>query len=180
MLEFFLSILSGGATGLLGSLFKGVGDYFKRRQKMAHERNMRKMDMEMMDREWEYRDRAAAREGEVRLQESADALQAASYEHDQVTYSSGFKIRHVFNRTALVLVDVLRGITRPALTCVMLWMVWDTRTEVLAVIEAAGVERIDVATAMELQKRIVCTILYLSTLCVTWWFGDRGRKAAKQ
>ncbi|WP_461210397.1 hypothetical protein [Desulfocurvus sp. DL9XJH121] len=179
MLEFLLSIVSGGATGLLGSLLKGVGDWFRRRQEMAHEREMRKLDMEMMDKEWEYRDRAAEREGEVRLQESADALQAASYEHDRATYSSGFKVRLTFNRVMLVLVDVVRGLTRPALTAFMLWLVWDTRCEVHAALQAAGLERIDVAAAMDLQKRIVCTILYLGTLCVTWWFGDRGRGGSK-
>lgn len=179
MLEFLLSIVSGGATGLLGSLLKGVGDWFKRRQEMAHEREMRELDMRMMDKEWEYRDRAAAREGDVRLQEADAALQAASYEHDQATYSRGLTIKLAVNRTLLVLVDVVRGLTRPALTCFMLWLIWDTRREVLAALEAAGIERIDVAMAMDLQKRIVCTILYLGTLCVTWWFGDRGRGAAK-
>lgn len=179
MLEFILSIVSGGATGLFGSLFKGIGDYFKRKQEMAHELAMRKADMEMMDKEWEYRDRAAAREGEVRLQESADDLQQASYQHDQATYSRGLKIKLAFNRTLLVMVDVIRGLTRPALTIIMLWMVWDLSKEVRAVIDAAGVERIDIATAMDLQKRIVCTVLYLASMCVAWWFGDRGKKVAK-
>lgn len=179
MLEFLLSIVSGGATGLLGSLFKGVGDWFKRRQEMEHEREMRRLDMELMDKEWEYRDRAAAREGEVRLQESADGLQAASYAHDQAAYSRGFTVKLAVNRTLLVLVDVVRGLTRPVLTCFMLWLIWDTRREVLGALEAAGIERIDIAMAMDLQKRIVCTILYLGTLCVTWWFGDRGRGMVK-
>ena len=179
MLEFILSIVSGGATGLLGSLFKGVGDFFKRRQEMAHERDMRKLDMEMMDKEWEYRDRAAAREGEVRLQEAEAGLQAASYDHDRAAYSTGFKVRLAFSRVALVLVDVVRGLTRPVLTAVMLWMVWDTRCEVYAALESAGIDRIDVAAAMDLQKRIGCTILYLGTMCVAWWFGDRGRGASK-
>ncbi|MBU1001922.1 MAG: hypothetical protein KKE73_05320 [Proteobacteria bacterium] len=178
MLEFLFSIISGGATGLLGSLFKGVGDYFKRRQEMSHECEMRRLDMELMDKEWEYRDRAAAREGEVRMQESADDLQAASYEHDQATYSRGFKVKLAVNRTLLVLVDVVRGLTRPGLTIFMLWLIWDTRCEVQAALEAAGIERIDIAMAMDLQKRIVCTILYLATLCVAWWFGDRGRRVA--
>lgn len=178
MIEFLLSIMAGGATGIVGSLLKGVGDFFRRRQEMAHERSMRKLDMEMMDKEWEYRDRASAREGEVRLQESADDLQAASYEHDQATYSDRFDIKLTLNRVLLVLVDVVRGLTRPALTAYMLWLVWDTRCEVHQVLAGAGLDRIDVATAMDLDKRIVCTILYLASLCVTWWFGDRNRKAA--
>ncbi|GAB6178067.1 hypothetical protein JCM16814_29580 [Desulfobaculum senezii] len=177
MLEFLLSIVSGGATGILGSLFKGIGDYMKRKQEMKHEREMRKFDMEMMDKEWEYRDRAATREGEVRLQESADALKAASYANDQATYSRGLDIKLKFSRFLLVLVDVVRGLTRPVLTGYMLWLIWDTRRAVDSALVAAGADMLDVATAMDLQKRIICTILYLGSMTVAWWFGDRGRKA---
>ncbi|SKA70810.1 hypothetical protein SAMN02745702_01341, partial [Desulfobaculum bizertense DSM 18034] len=47
------------------------------------------------------------------------------------------------------------------------------------VIARAGLERLDISLAMDLEKRIVCTILYLAGLSVAWWFGDRGRKVGK-
>ncbi|UIJ38516.1 hypothetical protein LWC08_05185 [Desulfobaculum bizertense] len=179
MIEFLLSLVAGGATGLFGSLVKGVGDYFKRQQEMKHERELRRLDMEMMDKEWEYRDRAASREGEVRVTESGDDLQEASYALDKATYSRGFTVSHFVNKFLLVSVDVVRGLTRPALTVFMLWMVWNTRCQVEDVIARAGLERLDISLAMDLEKRIVCTILYLAGLSVAWWFGDRGRKVGK-
>ncbi|SKA81962.1 hypothetical protein, partial [Desulfobaculum bizertense] len=91
----------------------------------------------------------------------------------------GFTVSHFVNKFLLVSVDVVRGLTRPALTVFMLWMVWNTRCQVEDVIARAGLERLDISLAMDLEKRIVCTILYLAGLSVAWWFGDRGRKVGK-
>jgi len=51
MLDSIFSIAAGGVTGLLGSAVSVVGDLFKGGQKNRHEREMRKLDLEMMDRE---------------------------------------------------------------------------------------------------------------------------------
>jgi hypothetical protein len=175
MFEFLGAIFTGGLTGLLGTALQGVASYFQKKQEHAQKVELRRLDMEMMDREWEHRDRAAAREGEIRLQESADGLQGASYGHDSASYSKGLNISSVFLRGCLVLVDVLRGIVRPALTVLLCWLVWDTRAEVKAVLDASGVAAISPKTALALYHEVVTTILYVATTALVWWFGGRSR-----
>ncbi len=171
------SLLAGGLTGVLGAVFSNLADIWKRRQDRKHEIELRRLDLAIMDKEWEYRTRTAEAEEEVRLQESSDALRTASYTADTARYIDPAKIKSVCLKAALVAVDVIRGLIRPALTVYLLWLVWDTRCEVRTVIEAAGgIQAMDVRTAISVYRLIIEMILYLASTCVTWWFGTRPLK----
>ncbi len=168
------SLLTGGLTGVIGSLFSNISDIWKRHQDRKQELELKKLDMQMMDKEWEYRSRQTEVEGENRVRESADNLREASYAHDSLRYATGLKIKSAWLSGLLVLVDVVRGLIRPALTVYLIWLVRNTRAEVRAVIDAAGgVQALDVTTAVQVYRSIVEMILYLAATCVTWWFGTR-------
>ncbi|CCO22213.1 hypothetical protein [Maridesulfovibrio hydrothermalis] len=173
-----LSIVTGGATGLLGSLFTGIFGYFEEKRKNAHEIEMRRLDMEEMDKEWQYRQRAADREAETRLQESADDLMQASYANDTATYSAGHDLPK-WGVIPLLLVDMIRGLIRPALTVILIWMIYSTRREVMEVLNAAGITAITPDSALKIYNEVVSSILYCGTTALLWWFGSRQIRKSK-
>ena len=177
-MDILLNILTGGATGLLGSLFTVIFGYFEEKRKNAHEIEMRQLDMEEMDKEWEYRQRAADREADVRLQESSDDLMRASYVNDSATYTKGHDLPR-WGVIPLLLVDLVRGLIRPSLTIILIWMIYSTRCEIIAILEAAGISAITPDLALGIYREVVASILYCGTTALLWWFGSRqirGRK----
>ena len=153
MLESIIGILTGGATGLLGTLITFGVDFFKRKQEHKHEIELRRVDLEISRAESESAERIAAAEAES--EESGRAWRAleASYRASTTRWSRG-------DSKWLVLVDVIRGLTRPALT----WgFVFLTGCIYFFLSEIDGPIRV----------RIIETVLYLTTTCVTWWFGAR-------
>ncbi len=172
MLDAVASMLTGGATGLLGSLFTGVFRYFEEKRKEEHEIAMRKLDMEEMDREWQYRNRMADREAATRLEESADSLMRSSYKNDVATYSRWHDIPP-WGVIPLLVVDLVRGLVRPSLTVLLIAIVWSTREEVLGVLAATGVDGLSPSMALSIYQDVVQTILYCATTALLWWFGTR-------
>eukprot|EP01022_Parablepharisma_sp_SALTPOND_P014140 TRINITY_DN19035_c0_g1_i1.p4 TRINITY_DN19035_c0_g1~~TRINITY_DN19035_c0_g1_i1.p4 ORF type:complete len:140 (+),score=15.64 TRINITY_DN19035_c0_g1_i1:485-904(+) len=139
---------------------------------------MRKLDMEEMDKEWQYRQRAADREAETRLQESADDLQKLSYSNDSATYSAGHDLPG-WGVIPLLFVDLVRGLIRPSLTVLLIWMIYSTRVEVMAVLEAAGVTSISINLALNIYHEVISSILYCGTTALLWWFGSRQLRKRK-
>ena len=161
MLEAMLSLLTGGATGLLGTMFSGVLDHFERRQRHQHELELRRVDVELAKTEAASAERTAAIELEkVEIEAEGNAL-TASYREAMQRWSRG-------ESAWIVAVDVVRGLLRPVLTLAFLAL-----TALIYFHESSDVL---------IQTRIINTILYLTTTCVVWWFGGRkrgGGKAAK-
>lgn len=148
MVEGLISLLAGGGTGLLGTIFSKAFGFFEAKQRHSHELELLGMDLKMMEVEALNAERQHALELEQKSFEAsyADAGKRFSYKG-----SGG----------ALVFVDVVRGLTRPVLTLLFLGLTgW-----VYFTIEDASI-----------RDRVVDTILYLSTVTVTWWFGTRPQK----
>jgi len=174
------ALLSGGLTGVIGSLVSNITDIWKRRQDRQHELKLRQLDIQMMDKEWEYRERQAETEASVDMQESADSLRADSYDHDARTYSVGLEVEAAWSKALLVLADFIRALVRPALTVFLIWLVWETRMEVVEVLDAAGMQGISAEQAVSVYASVVDMILYLASTAVTWWFGTRPISSKKQ
>lgn len=153
MFEGIAALLSGGATGLLGTALSFGVEYFQRRQRHQQEVEMRRIDLEIAEREAAGAAAVAAIEAES--EESAREWKAleASHETAAVRWSDG-------DSPALVWVDVVRGLTRPALTWLFLALV-------AVIYFTLG------ADEAEIRASIVDTVLYLSSTCVLWWFGAR-------
>ncbi len=172
MIEALLGAAGGGLTGLIGT---GIHAWLRRGEEQraqAHALAMRKMDLKEMEREAELAMRRVEAEAKVRLQEAqqerlvaqdaAEAqLRTASYQQDRARYGGG-------------LVDAVRGLMRPAITVFLLlqtlavgWVVWHL---------LGGLEHLPAEVLLEIQRKLVDALIYLSTTAVVWWFGGRAMR----
>ena len=144
-----LEVLAGGATGLLGSVVKrlfGFAEEWQKRKTMALE-----FEHELKLQEMNMKIRAQETESELLIAEQqydAEQLQA-SYVHDTGTGTASQWV-----------IDTLRMV-RPALT-------------LLTVLLAAIVFLLVRDDDPMMVTFVVESIMYLASLTVSWWFGDRG------
>lgn len=154
MWEIISSIVTGGATGLLGVGISGVLEHFKQKQRNNHELSLMQAEREMMAMEIQGRERVAAIEAESAESIEEMKLMSQSIAADRATYSSG-------SSPWLVFVDVVRGLTRPMITLLLIILtaiIWFSADD-----------------AMQ-QQKVVATVLYITTAAVLWWFGSRVRQ----
>ena len=181
MLESVLSVLSGGLTGVIGSAVTHVVEY-KTKQleteqlkiKNAHEVAMRQADAAIMREEWAARTQVASIEADARV-EAEDAKAFAVSMTPEHFLPDGAKLTK--NQTwIMVCLEAIRGAVRPVLTmylCVLTtlvyWQLSDSLKATPAVFQAS-------------MQEAVATVLYLTSTCVSWWFGSRfsqNRRAKK-
>ncbi len=153
MFDALLSILTGGATGLLGTGLSFVADYFQTRQRHAQEMDLRRLDLQIAQTEAASAEKVAAIEAEAERDQAEWSALEASYKEAAKRWSRG-------DSRWIVFVDVVRGLTRPWLTNFFVFL-----TGAIYFTLAAG--------DASLRGRIVETVLYLATTCVLWWFGSR-------
>jgi len=156
MLDLLTSILTGGATGLLGTLVSFGTDYLQARQRHAQEMDLRRMDLDIVKAEGASAERVAAIEAESERDQAAWSSLEASYREASRRWSRG-------DSKWLVFVDVVRGLTRPGLTFLFVGLVG----VIYFTLGGSDMEILDI------RPRIIDTVLYLATACVLWWFGAR-------
>lgn len=183
LLEFlgtiFTSILSGGATGLLGAAIQRFADYKNKQldlqqQKQANDYDLQKrqIDLQITNAEWQGKLKVAQEEGATQ-REVADtqAFQASLLkEPDRYSPTQGLTTRQVW---MLVLLDFARGIVRPALTLYLIVLESLVYQQAKLVL---GAQALSAADALQIWKMVVGSILYLTTTCVLWWFGTRNKQ----
>lgn len=162
-METAIALLTGGATGLLGTLLSGALGAWQRRQKHRQEVELRRLDVEIARAEAERVERVAAVEAESEESARAWAAMEASHRAAGKRWSSG-------ESGWLVLVDVVRGLIRPALTLGLVGLV--------GCIYFVGLAEGSSFDEAAIRARIVDTVLYLSSTCVLWWFGSRAQGKA--
>ncbi len=151
-MSILLSLLSGGATGLAGTLLSGMLTFMEKRSARAHELEKLDRELAIMDREAENAARLAVIEAESKEMEAEWQALQQSYRQEATRLSSG-------ESPWLVLVDVVRGLMRPVLTLGLVGMVaWIY----------AGMHGGETYAEV-----VVGTVLYLATAAVLWWFGSR-------
>lgn len=178
----FTSIISGGATGILGVAIQRFFDLKNKtldiRQesiRLDHELKLKRVDLEIMDKEVAGRVRIAETEAEASKDVAESSAFAASF-NEPIRYSSESTITKNQGWVFIIL-DFIRGVVRPGLTvylCVLSTLVY---FQAASLLHEEGV-RMDIIQAMDLIKMVVGTILYLTTTCVLWWFGTRNRQKA--
>jgi len=154
MLELIGSVLSGGVTGLFGAGISSVIEYLKQKQKDQHELAMIQAERETLKLEIQGRERVA----DIQAETSRDIAESKAFSEsliaDRASYSTG-------NSKWLVLVDAVRGLTRPVLTLMLVVLtsvLWFTTDDQI------------------LQSQIVATVLYVTTASILWWFGSRMKQ----
>ena len=143
--EAIVALLSGGATGLLGTALTGVLGFFKQKQANKQMLQMREMDLKEIELE------AASAEKRMALDAEREAL-SGSYADARTFISKGMELTKG-QKWIVVFVDLVRGLMRPAITIYFMVMAFSIY----------GVDD-DLTRA---------TILYISTSTILWWFGTR-------
>ena len=162
------SVISGGATGLIGTAITNVTDYFETKRDQNHALAMRDKDITEMDKEYEHRK-------DITAQKTAADTQEASYQHDSRSYTAGLKLKSPWLKAPLVFVDFARGLVRIILTLYLMVLVQIVFWQVQEVLREAGVDGLDVQDALSLYAKVINLILYIASTCILWWFGSRTR-----
>lgn len=177
LLSAFGSVLSGGATGLIGMAIQRYADYKNKQQDMLNRVEERKHELAVMNAEWQGRLSVAKTEGESARDVADSQTLTASYQgaFDRLAQWD-MKNDPWWSKIWLLMADFLRAMVRPGLTvylCVLTTLIYLEARSLVAV------EEITAEDALGLQRRIVETILYLTTTCVLWWFGTRNKQIMK-
>ncbi len=148
-MEFLLSVLTGGATGILGSVLGKVFSFadFWIEQKKADADHARTIEMTRLQHD--LRSEELETEREIVLEEQAGKQRAASYRHDM---SAGVSYPWV--------AAILR-LVRPTLTVGLIaltWYIYSTSDDFAQ------------------KEYIIQSVIYMTSTAVLWWFGDRSLK----
>ena len=157
-MDLFLSFLTGGASGLLGTVLSGVMTFFQAKQRHQQAVEMRHMDLEEMRLETETAEKRAALELEARTAEADAKALAASYREAGSRWSKGLTLTPL-QVWVMVFIDAIRGLMRPALTLFYLYGTY----AIWSAVTPGAEDGLHAAHAM----------VYLSTTCTLWWFGSR-------
>lgn len=175
ILESVLSVISGGATGLIGTAVQSVFQYKSKvldveleKQKGLNEIEQRKLDIEAQKQEWASKTQIA----EITTQGETDKADAAtlmaSYQLEPQQYAEKSLLTHAQN-WLFVLVDTLKAVIRPGLTIYLCGIT------TLIYIQTRGLISTNQGDAFALLEKLVNTILYLTTSVILWWFGSRNK-----
>lgn len=177
LLDSVLSVMTGGLTGLLGA---GIQKYSEQQTKKlelealklknGHDLEMRRMDIEADKVAWEQRKEIKGIEGATAIG-IEDAKAFAVSQEKEHNLLAGQKLNSL-QVWFMVLLEFVRGMIRPGLTiylCAITTLMSYQAYMILRHLNAA----IEAKDAMLVMREIVSTILYLTTTCVTWWFGVR-------
>lgn len=196
------SILSGGATGLLGIV---ISKFFESRKQsqdlevlklnMQNAIDVRRIELEsqerMASRSAEEREALAGLDAVSREVEAQERNLNASYAADTATYSApsvqdmppellkGSKFARALAvlssfsaRILLLLVDFTRGMIRPGMTVYTMYLLTCLMLWVQHLFNTSKLE-LTPPQVLELVMQVVGTITYLSVSLATWWFGLR-------
>ena len=146
------SVLTGGATGLIGSLLsKGIG-IFEAGQKRKDKALEYEQELKLLDRQAALKTAETENELAIANAETAASLREASYSHD-----------NSMGKPHSWVVDVLR-LVRPVLTGFLLILV-------------GGIYFTTDDFAM--KAGVIDSVLFMTSSAVTWWFGDRSLQGKK-
>jgi hypothetical protein len=180
ILGFLSSAAFGGVTGLAGVAVNKVSDYFTQKQRNAFDLAMKDKDIAVAQIE-SAKEIAIARDTNMTNRELAEeATLQASYAGDKAQYFSGMDISGLpgFIRGGvaflLTLVDFIRGMTRPGITLYMCVLTTLMYKQMTGLVSAAG-GGFTPGDAAKIIFLIVDSVIYLTTVCVTWWFGSRPK-----
>jgi hypothetical protein len=181
--SFFTYIFAGGMTGLFGVAVQRFADFYNKkldieinRDKLEHELQLRKLDIQMLKEEWQARVTVADIEATAQQDVAESNAFAASFKEGP-TYSGKITRHSSGQKWALVILDFIRGIVRPGLTvylCVLTTLVYLHARKIM------GGVVIDSVDAVEILRLIIGTILYLTTTCVLHYFGTRNKQKGPQ
>jgi len=195
MLGILGSIFSGGITGVLGSLFSNVLNFFNQRQKNKHEFALKELDLKarkedrafmITEAEMNLKVTVAEVEGAIQTEEARAFTKSQEGYHQTLLFKASFmtKLMNVkgylkyvtipiagFVAMLFGIVDLLKHLMRPGITIVLiLMMVWIFKM-VHPMVQTIG--GMTITEALKIYMFIIEATIYLTVTCVSWWFSDR-------
>jgi len=161
-----INIASGGLTGIIGSAISAFSTYKLKKLEYEHQEKLIQLQSEAKKVDIEVT--KAVVQGQVDIQ-NAKAF-TESVKSQQLKYFSDKFYESLpdwfkpFIASAFALLDFVRGIVRPVITVYMLYLVTFLGYKTYEANPKAFTVSADI---------IVQSILYLASLSVSWWFGDR-------
>lgn len=146
------TVLTGGATGIIGSIFGKVLGFVEAWQQEKEDQREHERTLQMLEAQHKWRSADLENERLIVEEEQAGKVKSASFRHD---ISAGISYPWV--------AAILRLI-RPVLTIgliAILWLIWKNTTDVAQ------------------REEIVLSVIYMSSTAVLWWFGDRAMRRRK-
>ena len=158
MLDLLMGVVSGGATGIIGSAIGGVFKFLGARQAAKEKAAERSHELDLQRLQISARDAETENELAILTTQSASDQLRDSYQHDATV-----------GATTPLIAGVLRMV-RPLLTFVLIALTATIYFTLDSTVLAQGVD---------LQARIVNTVVYTTSAAVLWWFGDRASSLKK-
>tara|TARA_R110002167_G_scaffold353111_1_gene566253 strand:- start:624 stop:1079 length:456 start_codon:yes stop_codon:yes gene_type:complete len=148
MFDIIASVLTGGATGILGSLVGTVGRFLEKKQKLKEMTLQFDQEIKLQELQITSRKEELESEKAIAEMETVAEMKSASYAHDAS-----------YGPTTVVISSMLRFV-RPVLTLLLLaftgYIFWQVRENPTIVHELSN------------------QMMFLTTTAVAWWFGDRS------
>lgn len=148
MFEIIASVLSGGATGIIGSLVGTVGRYVEKRQEIKQMSLEFSQEIKLQELQISARSSELESEQAIALVKADSDIKTASYAHDAS-----------YGPIMPVIAAILRFV-RPILTFGLLGFT----------VYIFFIVHEDPQVGRELSNQI----MFLTTTAVAWWFGDRS------
>lgn len=191
------NLFSGGATGIISTLAGGIFGFLGAKSRQKHDLAVKKLELDEKREENKEneKDRAfqldylkseadnAEKIAKVQLEEKKfvgdmKAL-TASIKSDAATYSKGWQDKVGTTGAAIIgfalaMVDVARGLIRPAITVylvILMSMLWFQVRNVI-IIQLSN----DTEFAKTIALILINMIIFLTNMSVGWWFGMRPTK----
>ena len=181
LLELLGSGVLGTLTGLLGTGITTIAGYFTQKLKNKHDISMGELDLKTIKAEADasIKITKAKVEGEVELAE-VDAMKTSYSMLSENLFDKSY-MKYIMSKGWLAwvavpivlmfaLVDFMKHLARPLLTY---YLVGATTWITYILWVTISGQPFTPIEAMKLFNLVVMTIIFLTTSCVSWWFGDR-------
>lgn len=164
------SIISGGATGLIGTGITLFGEYKKQKLSFEHEAKMKQLDTDANKQLAEYQLKGIQVQSEADINQLDAANFGKAIDSDKASYSNGAK---GFMGVVLSVVDVIRGLVRPTVTAWFCYLAYRIYIDIQGKVAALPIEAKDTTEVLSMHQNITMVLLYLTCTAVTYWFGTR-------
>ena len=171
-MDILVSLITGGATGILGTALSTGFKLFEKKQSQSHELELRKFELKQMEKEAVIAERITAMEMESATQQAEYAGLQASYKDAATRWTQGTELTP-WQTWCMVFVDVVRGLMRPLITVVLVGYVGWIYRSTLSGPTLPAASTVYAPEIADPTSPVVSTVLYLATACVLWWFGSR-------
>ena len=178
-MKLFGSAALGGLLGTIGAYIQGRMELQKKREENKFELDKMDKDRQMMEMELQNQARIEGIRGDTAVAVAEAELMETSYAADKATYSSGLDIKGAWGKVAkflLFLVDFFRGIVRPSVTAYSILLLTWVTVEFLRIIPLETLLKQNPELFWKVFENTIMTVLFISTLSVSWWFGARTKK----